>query len=297
MEQPLGVVATVETAEAPSSDHRISVWNGYQLAVTKWRPQSSPKVLLCISHGVGEHMGRYDKLGKYLAEKGVLVYGHDHVGHGNSQGDRVYVNSFNTYVQDTVRHIEDMNKQHPEVPSMLLGHSMGGLVATLVVEQNQSLVSALLLSSPGLDTDPAFGSFTYTVLQMVIAVIKRVLPQKELLTLDPNFISTIPEEVQMYVEDPLVWHGGMKAGWIYEFGLALTEARANIRSITLPLFLMHGDGDRLVPISASEFIRANIGSQDKQYEVFADNYHEILHDKDQDRAMQLIADWILANSN
>ena len=71
----------------------------------------------------------------------------------------------------------------------------------------------------------------------------------------------------MYVEDPLVWHGGMKAGWIYEFGLALTEARANIHSITLPLFLMHGDGDRLVPISASEFIRANIGSQDKQYEV------------------------------
>ena len=46
------------------------------------------------------------------------------VGHGNSQGDRVHVDSFNTYVQDVVRHIEDMNKQHPEVPSMLLGHSM-----------------------------------------------------------------------------------------------------------------------------------------------------------------------------
>ena len=73
--------------------------------------------------------------------------------------------------------------------------------------------------------------------------------------------------MKIYVEDPLIWQGGMKARWIYEFGLALTEARANIRSITLPLFLMHGDRDRLVPISASEFIRANIGSQDMQYEV------------------------------
>lgn len=53
-----------------------------------------------------------------------VLYAPSIVGHGNSQGDRVYVNSLNTYVQDTVRHIEDMNKQHPEVPSMLLGHSM-----------------------------------------------------------------------------------------------------------------------------------------------------------------------------
>ena len=53
-----------------------------------------------------------------------VFYAPSIVGHGNSQGDRVYVNSFNTYIQDTVRHIEDMNKQHPEVPSMLLGHSM-----------------------------------------------------------------------------------------------------------------------------------------------------------------------------
>lgn len=122
----------------------------------------------------------------------------------------------------------------------------------------------------------------------------------------------------------------MKARWIYEFGLALTQARANIRNITLPLFLMHGSLDRLVPISASEFIQANIGSQDVQYEVsdkavvsndtcglrityammsqesliihiswqvFADNNHEILRDKDQDRAIQLIANWILAHSN
>lgn len=242
-------------------------------------------------------MGRYDKFGKYLAEKGVLVYGHDHVGHGNSQGDRVHVESFDTYVQDIVSHIEDTKKQYSSVPSMLLGHSMGGLIATLAVEQHPSIVCALLLSGPALDVDPAFGSFSFSVLKMVIATIKRVLPQKELLNLDSNYISTIPEEVKIYVEDPLIWQGGMKARWIYEFGLALTQARANIRNITLPLFLMHGSLDRLVPISASEFIQANIGSQDVQYEVFADNNHEILRDKDQDRAIQLIANWILAHSN
>eukprot|EP00731_Ephydatia_muelleri_P001145 Em0001g1145a len=242
-------------------------------------------------------MGRYDKLGKYLAEKEVLVYGHDHVGNGRSQGDRVYVETFNTYVQDVVRHVEDMKAQYPGVPSMLMGHSMGGLIATLVAEQHQTLFSALLLSGPALDTIPAYGTVSQSFLQLVTKGVKGFFPQAQLKTIDPNDISSIPEEAKAYADDPLVWHGGLKARWIDEFMIALEQARTNVRTVALPLFLMHGDRDVLVPISASQFIRSNVGSQDVTFEVFPQNCHEVLHDKDQDKASQLIADWILARCN
>lgn len=282
--------------EAPATE-RTSVWNGLKLSVTTWKPQSTPKALLFISHGVGEHLGRYDKLGTYLAEKGVLVYGHDHVGNGRSQGDKVYVETFNTYVQDVVGHVQDMTAEYPGVPSILMGHSMGGLVATLVAEQHQSLFSALLLSGPALDTIPAYGSYYHSFLQLVTKAIKCVHPQAQLKTIDPNDISSIPEEAKAYADDPLIWHGGLKAGWIDELMMAMGQGRTNMSTITLPLFLMHGDKDVLVPFSASQFIRSNIGSQDVTFEVFADNFHEVLRDKDQERARQLIADWILAHCN
>ena len=74
-------------------------------------------------------------------------------------------------------------------------------------------------------------------------------------------------QVKEYVNDPLIYHGGLKARFIYEFMNAVGNARSSVHSISLPLFLMHGDEDRLVPISASEFIQRNIGSESKTYEV------------------------------
>ncbi|KAL5516052.1 hypothetical protein EMCRGX_G001312 [Ephydatia muelleri] len=277
------------------SDHdRTSVWNGYRLAVTTWKPPTSPKVLLFICHGVGEHMGRYNKLAKHLAEGGVLVYGHDHVGHGKSEGDRVHIERFDTYVLDVFNHIGDMNAEYPGVPSMMLGHSMGGLIATLVVEQHPSLISAILLSAPALDTIPAYGSLMANVTQYAVQLVVVCFPQAQLKTFDINDISSIPEEAREYAEDPMVYHGGMKAKFIDEFMNAVGRARNSLHLISLPLFLMHGDRDRLVPISASQFVQRNIGSESKTYEIFPEHCHEILHDKGQDRAVQLITDWIMA---
>lgn len=277
---------------------RSSVWNGYKLAVSTWEPQMAPKALLFICHGVGEYLGRYKKLGQYLAQRGILVYGHDHVGHGRSEGDRVHIETFDTYVLDVVNHIEDMKAQYPGVPSMLLGHSMGGLIAALVAQdkQHHSLLSALILSAPALDTNPAYGSVSALVLQYAIKLVMTCFPQAQLKTIDISDISSIQEEVEEYGNDPLVYHGGMKAKFLDEFLNAVGQARTNLYQISLPLFLMHGDIDRLIPISASELINKSVCSESKTYEVFVGNCHEILHDKGQDRAAQLIAEWILSHA-
>ena len=90
-----------------------------------------------------------------------------------------------------------------------------------------------------------------------------------------NFTSCISINVQAqnYADDPLIYHGSMKARFIYEFLTAIGQARDNLHLISLPLFLMHGDGDRLIPISASEFIHKNISSDNKTYEVCNNMQH------------------------
>ncbi|CAI8010887.1 Monoglyceride lipase [Geodia barretti] len=239
-----------------------SVWRGLKLHPTVWKPTGDPKALLCVCHGVGEYMGRYDELGCHLTHSGVLVFGHDHVGNGQSEGDRVHVEDIDTYVQDVIAHIELMRKRYPALPCILLGHSMGGLVAAHVAIQRHDLFTALILSAAAAELE---GTFSYWIV------------------------------VERYANDPLVWHGPWKAGWGAAMMESITLLRENAARISLPLLLMHGSEDNLVPITASHFINDNATSQEKKFEVFEGSHHETLHDKEQERARELIKEWVLSH--
>jgi hypothetical protein len=125
--------------------------------------------------------------------------------------------------------------------------------------------------------------------------LSHVVPQLGVKSIDINDISSIPEEVERYANDPLVWHGPLKARWVAAMLTSIDLFRENVERITLPLLLIHGREDQLVPITASHFINDNAASQEKRFEVFEDSRHETLHDKDQERAKELIKDWVLAH--
>ncbi|CAI8010889.1 Monoacylglycerol lipase [Geodia barretti] len=76
---------------------------------------------------------------------------------------------------------------------------------------------------------------------------------------------------------------------------SITLLRENAARISLPLLLMHGSEDNLVPITASHFINDNATSQEKKFEVFEGSHHETLHDKEQERARELIKEWVLSH--
>ncbi|CAI8010888.1 Monoglyceride lipase [Geodia barretti] len=237
-------------------------------------------------------MGRYDELGCHLTHSGVLVFGHDHVGNGQSEGDRVHVEDIDTYVQDVIAHIELMRKRYPALPCILLGHSMGGLVAAHVAIQRHDLFTALILSAAAAELE---GTFSYWIVKKMVQLLSNVAPQLGLRNLNPNDISSIPEEVERYANDPLVWHGPWKAGWGAAMMESITLLRENAARISLPLLLMHGSEDNLVPITASHFINDNATSQEKKFEVFEGSHHETLHDKEQERARELIKEWVLSH--
>ena len=119
-------------------------------------------------------------------------------------------------------------------------------------------------------------------------------------------------KVESYMSDPLIWHGALKARWGIALVKSITLLRENIGLISMPLLLIHGSDDNLVPITSSHFINENVSSQEKRFEVrgltlklynyriivlqvFEGSRHETLHDKEQERARELIKDWILGH--
>lgn len=122
----------------------------------EWLPADrEPIAVLQISHGVAEYIGRYDAFARYLNEQGVAVVGHDHLGHGQSvteNGTPVYFGNGNTWqtVVDDIHILHERLKERwPELPHILMGHSMGSFLARTYLIRYPSTVQAAIIMGTG----------------------------------------------------------------------------------------------------------------------------------------------------
>jgi len=125
----------------------LSSKRGDTLAGHYWYPPAGHHIraLVFLSHGFSEHLGLYGDVGQFLSDKGFLAFGHDHVGHGSSEGRRVYIESVEQYVEDVLSHCATIQEQHPLLPLFLVGHSMGGMVALRCVIRSPGLFQGMIL--------------------------------------------------------------------------------------------------------------------------------------------------------
>ena len=128
--------------------------DGENLAVQDWPlPEGMmARGTVLLVHGLGEHVGRYDALAQRLNAWGYAVRGYDQYGHGESGGPRGGLNTDTRLLEDLGDLVDATRARTPAgQPLVLLGHSMGGLVAARFVALNMRPVDALVLSSPALD--------------------------------------------------------------------------------------------------------------------------------------------------
>ncbi|XP_025106201.1 monoglyceride lipase-like isoform X3 [Pomacea canaliculata] len=268
--------------------------NGKKIFCRYWcEDLNKPRALVFISHGAAEHCLYYSPLALQLKNAGCYVFAHDHVGHGQSEGDRVHVNDIHEYVDDVFYHLDMVSERFPDIPKFIIGHSMGGAIAIIALIERPDFVNGMVLISPAVTTDPG----TISPLKMFLAYqIARLVPQMALAWMDPWFITRNTILVQKYLDDPLVYHGGLKARWGASFLKWLQWIESNMSRIVCPLLVMHGTADRLTTPEGSKKLAKYAESKDKTLKIYEGYYHQLHYEPEEDGAgvRREIIEWISA---
>jgi len=260
-----------------------------RLFTQQWVPDN-PKAALIVSHGYAEHSQRYAHFAQFMVENGVAVYALDHRGHGRSDGERANVKSFAQFVRSLEQFIEIVKEQTPSLPHFLLGHSMGGAVATQLVLENPQGLDGLILSSPFLKN----ANKVSPLLLSLSGVISRYLPGLPTVKLDAGLVSRDKDIVSAYVNDPLVYTGGTKARLGSEMLKAGEAVLEQAQTLKLPLLVLAGTGDGLADPSGGEALFNAASSDDKNLKTYEGFYHELLNEPEKEDVYKDVLEWLKA---
>ncbi len=256
-----------------------------------WLPEGDAKAALLIVHGLGEHSGRYLNVVNHFVPLGYAVYGLDHLGHGKSDGAREVVERFEDYTNTLTIYYDMVKGWQPDQPIFLLGHSMGGLIATTYLLDHQAKFKGAVISAPAVKVSDSISQATIT-LGKVLSVLT---PKAGVLGLDANGVSRDPEVVAAYVNDPLVFHGKTPARLAAEMLKTMQRVSAEAGKIMLPLMLVQGGEDKLVDPAGAQLLYDQVSSKDKTLKVYQGLYHEVFNEPERDRVLKDVETWLAAH--
>jgi alpha-beta hydrolase superfamily lysophospholipase len=262
---------------------------GVRLYRQAWIPDGQPRGVVVLAHGLSEHSGRYQHVAARLVGGGFAFEAYDQRGHGRSDGPRSFV-EMDAVVADLDAQVDAAGAAHPDVPLFLLGHSMGGLIATEYAIREQRKLSGLILSSPLAALEAAS-----PVTRMTARVISLVAPRLGLVDIDSALVSRDPEVVRAYDADPLVFRRRLPARTVSQLAQAVSSLPERARAITVPVLIMYGSGDHLVPPAGSVMLDSVISSQDKTLKVYDGLYHEIFNEPEQKQVLGDLCAWLSAH--
>lgn len=264
--------------------------DGATLALRRWPAgadaPTAPRAVVLLVHGLGEHSGRYAHVSQWLCERGFAVRAYDHRGHGESSGARGTLPHPLRLVEDLGLVVDQTRLAHPGVPLVLLGHSLGGLVAASVVARAVRSVDALVLSSPGLD--PGLGAFQ----KALLAVLSRLAPTLRVGNgLDANDISHDPAVVKAYREDPLN-HDRIDSRLARFLAHEGAVVQAAAPQWPVPTLLLYAGADRIVRPEGSRRFAAAAPTGMVSAVGFDALFHEIFNEADAAPVFAALEGWL-----
>lgn len=249
-----------------------------RIALHEWRAER-PRYVALIAHGYGEHARRYAHVAEHLVRHGASVYAPDHVGHGRSEGERALVERVDDMVADLDAVARRAAADHPGLPLVLIGHSMGGLIATRYAQQHGGTLAALVLSGPAVGGNPA--------IEMLLTM--DPIPE---LPIDPSTLSRDPEVGRAYADDPLVWHGPFKRATLAAMVAAGKASTEGPSFGALPVLWLHGEDDALVPVAGARPAVERLAGERLEAIVYPGARHEVLNETNRDEVLAAVTSFI-----
>ncbi len=275
-------------ADADTVQASVASRDGTQIAYRAW-PKSQAKITLAVTHGLGEHSGRYAAFAEAMGRRGMGTFAMDLRGHGLSQGQRGHVDSWSQWTDDISAFLGEVEgKVAGEV--VPLGHSFGGAaMLSAALEGKLREARRFIVSSPALKAKVTVPQWKTTL----GAAASRVMPRLALSNeVDPGTISRIPEVVTAYRTDPLV-HSKISSRLYTEWQAATRNVLEHAGEITLPFLILAGAADKLIDPAGSEELHRRSQSKSELH-LLEGRYHEPFNDLDSDEVFDLIARWLAA---
>lgn len=305
----------IETYNMPSTN-KVN-----QLHTLVWRPQGEVQAILQISHGMIEHIGRYDDFAKYLAERNILVVGNDHLGHGRTAQNEKELGYFDgvegsrKVVDDLYEVTKNIKAEYPKVPYFVLGHSMGSfMIRRYIMTYGKSIDGAIIMGTGHQTSVALAGGY---VLYAMIKAVKGDAYHSKLLSkismgsynkaFTPNrtthdWLSRDTQQVDAYLKDPYCQFSFTLNGFKTIFDtFSYINKRVHIKNIPseLPIFFVAGDKD---PVgnngkAVTKVFRQykEMGIKDIKLKLYPESRHEILNDLDHLQAYEDIYSWLKAH--
>lgn len=271
-----------------------------------------------INHGLAEHSMRYARFAHALSQAGFAVFAHDHRGHGHTKAPDAPLGTFSTKGNGVDLLIEDCaavqdyaRAQFPNLPLIMFGHSMGGLITmNYVLRKGDKLDAAAVWNSNfsgGLLGHLARTLLKYERFRLGSDVPSQILPKltfgawgKQIKNRRTNFdwLSHIETEVDAYIADPLCGWDGSVGLWLDLFDMIFAGgdvADASFEVKVLPLMLLGGGQDpatdKGIAVSAQAARLKMAGFHHVELNLLPDARHETLNDVDQDKATALFIEF------
>ena len=244
------------------------------VATYHWSAEG-PRYVAVIAHGYGEHAGRYGHLAAALVADGAVVYALDHHGHGQSEGDRALIRDVQDFIVDLDTLMTLARAEHPALPVVLIGHSMGGAIAARYAQLHADQLTGLVVSAPIVGGNPAFEAL------LGLDPIPEV-------PINPDALSRDPAVGAAYAADPLVYHGPFLRETLQSL-ISAVDTIASGGSLTMPTLWIHGDLDPLAPLEVTRGPIEHIGGTRLKEKIYPGAMHEVFNETNRD---EVVADVI-----
>jgi acylglycerol lipase len=261
---------------------------GIKIATRSWQPEGTVRGIMILVHGFNSHSGYMVWPAEQFAANGFAAYALDHRGRGKSEGDRFFVEKFSDWLEDVDKLVGIARSENPGVPVYMLGHSVGGVIASSYVFEHQSEIAGLICESFAFDVGLPH------LVQLAFEGVGALAPHLPLYSLKNEIFSRDPKVVEQMNNDPLIANERQPAETAAEVLKAAARLGENMPNIKVPVFIIHGTDDKATRYQGSQYFFDNVGSTDKTLKLYEGGYHDLLNDIDKETVMADILAWVNA---
>ncbi|MBI3318392.1 MAG: lysophospholipase [Candidatus Omnitrophica bacterium] len=271
----------------PPREEALNSPGGWKLLLRHWE-FSRPKAECLLVHGLGEHSGRYQTLASDLTGRGFEVWAIDHRGHGRSEGRRGDCRSMEEFLEDLEVLVQRVKTEAPRIPRVMVGHSLGGLIALIYAARHPNQISAVAVSSPalGLSSPPPPPKAA------LVRGIGRILPTTPIPNgIDPKQLCRDPSVVRAYEGDPLI-NRTLTARCALVLERAIQESIRFASEIRIPCLILQAGSDAICSPEATRLFARRIPEGLGTFHLYEGMYHELFNEPERAQVVEELVQWL-----